>query len=169
MSERPVSLASDGDCMANTKENIFPDGLNETVKRKSNVAVYLLLCTCCCVGCDKTSECSCVFADFDTICEAANVSVSEEEVSSPLDLCSEHYYATYSYCRCVSECALCGSKSNHHAGNDKGAPIRHIPQPETIKVLLDEAGNFEKCLSVERVACNSCYLFSKSMLQQGRM
>ena len=46
---------------------------------------------------------SCVFADFDTICEAANVSVSEEEVASPLHLCSEHYYATYSYCRCVSE------------------------------------------------------------------
>ena len=43
-----------------------------------------------------------VFADFDTICEAANVSVSEKEVSSPLHLCLEHYYATYSYCRCVS-------------------------------------------------------------------
>ena len=97
---------------------------------------------CCCVpGCDKTSERSCVFADFDTICEAANVSVSEEEVSSPLHLCSEHYYATHSYCRCVSECALCGSKSKHRAGNDKGAPLRHLPQPETIKVLLHKAGN----------------------------
>ena len=39
-----------------------------------------------------------MFADIDAICEAANVSVSEQEVSSPLHLCSEHYYATYSYC-----------------------------------------------------------------------
>ena len=60
-----------------------------------------------------------MFADFDTICEAADyVTVSEEEVSSPLHLCSEHYYATYSYCQCVSECALFGSKSKHRAGND---------------------------------------------------
>ena len=81
--------------------------------------------------------------------------MSEEEVSSPLHLCSENYYATYSYCRCV---ALCGSKSKHHAGNDKGVPLRPLPQPETIKVLLDEAGNFEKCVSVESVACNSCML-----------
>ena len=77
------------------------------------------------------------FADFDTICEAANGSVSEEEVSSPLHLCSEHYYATYSYCRCVSECARCGSKSKHHAGNDKRVPLRLLPQPGTIKVLLE--------------------------------
>ena len=84
-----------------------------------------------------------MFADFDTICEAANVSVSEHEVSSPFHLCSELYYATYSYCRCVSECALCGSKSKHHAGNDKVAPLRHLPQPERIDVLLDDAGNFE--------------------------
>ena len=113
MSAGPVSVASDGDCMANTKENIFPVGLNITKEKQ-----------CCCVpGCGKTSERSCVFADFDTICEAANVSVSEEEVSSPLHLCSEHYYATYSYCRCVSECALCGSKSKHRAGNDKRVPL----------------------------------------------
>ena len=47
-------------------------------------------------------------------------------------------------------------------------PLRPLLQPETIKVLLDdiEAGNFEKCLSVESVACNSCYLFSKRFLQQ---
>ena len=67
---------------------------------------------------------------------------------------------------CVSECALCGSKSKYRAGNDKGAPRRPLPQPETIKVLLDEEGNFEKCLSVESVVCNSCYLFSKRLLQQ---
>ena len=40
MSAGPVTLASDGDCMANTKDNIFPVGLNETLKKKSNVAVY---------------------------------------------------------------------------------------------------------------------------------
>ena len=80
-------------------------------------------------------------------------------------MCSENYYATYSYCRCVSEGALCGSKSKHHAGNDKGVPLRPLPQPETIKVLLDEAGNLEKCVSMESVACNSCYLFSKRLLQ----
>ena len=96
--------------------------LNKTSQRKQ----------CCCVpGCGKTSECSCTDFDtiilcavFDTVCEAANVSVSEEEVSSPLHLWSEHYNATYSYCRCVSECALCGSKSKHRAGNDKRAPLR---------------------------------------------
>ena len=44
--------------------------------------------------------------------------------------------------------------------------LRPSPQPETIKVLLDEAGNFEKCVSVESVACNSCYSFSKRLLQQ---
>ena len=109
-----------------------------------------------------------MFADFDTICEATNVSVSEEEVSSPLHLCSEHYYATYSYCRCVGVCALCGSKSKHRAGNDKCAPLRRLPQPESINVLLDEAGNFDKCLSVESVVCNSCYLFSMRLLQQCR-
>ena len=68
--------------------------------------------------------------------------MSEEEVSSPLHLCSEHYYATYSYCRCVSECALCGSKSKHCAGNDKRAPLRPLPPPETIKVLLDRQETF---------------------------
>ena len=141
-----------GDCMANTKENIFPFGLNKTLQKKSKFAVYQ-------VGCGKTSERSCVFADFDTICEATNVSVSEEEV---LHLCS----ATYSYCQCVSECALCGSKSKHRAGNDKRVPLR-LTTPGTIKVLLDEAGNFEKCLSVESVACNSCYLFSKRLQQCG--
>ena len=36
-----------------------------------------------------------MFADFDTICEAAHASVSEEEVYNPLHLCSEHYDATY--------------------------------------------------------------------------
>ena len=44
---------------------------------------------CCRVpGCDKTSERSCVFA---VICEASNVSVSEEEVSSPFIRCCQHY------------------------------------------------------------------------------
>ena len=84
--------------------------------------------------CTKTSERSC--ADFDTICEAANASLSEEEVSSPLHLCSH-----CSHCRCVSECALCGSKSEHRAGNDKRAPLRPLTQP-VCQGLLDEAGNF---------------------------
>ena len=45
-------------------------------------------------------------------------------------------------------------------------PLRLLPQQGAIKVLLDEAGNFEKCLSVESVACNSCHLFSKRLLKQ---
>ena len=57
-----------------------------------------------------------------------------------------------------------GSKSKHHAGNDERAPLR--PSFTTTRVLLDEAGNFEECLGVESVACNSCYLFSKRLLQQ---
>ena len=97
MSTRPVSVASDVDCLANTKDSLIPVGFNKTSKKA------MLLCT----RLWQNLECSCVFADIDAICQAANVSVSEEEVSSPLHLCSEHYYATYSYCRCVSECALC--------------------------------------------------------------
>ena len=46
MSARPVSVASDGDCMANTKDSLVPVGLNKTSKNK-----------CCCVpGCGKTSN-----------------------------------------------------------------------------------------------------------------
>ena len=41
-------------------------------------------------------------------------------------------------------------------------PLKPLPQTETIKVLLD---GVEKCLSVESVACNSCYLFSERLLQ----
>ena len=121
---------------------------------------------CCCVpGCGNMSERSCVFA-FDMICEAANVSVSEDEAanaSGPFHLCSQHYYATYSHCRSVSECALCGSKSQHRAGSDKRLPLRHIPQPESIQIILDD---FEKRLDTESVVCNSCYLFCKKLLQQ---
>ena len=41
MSARPVIVASDGDCMANTKDNLFPVGLNKTSKKISLVmAVY---------------------------------------------------------------------------------------------------------------------------------
>ena len=41
VSARPVSVASDGDCMANTKGKIFPVGLNQGFKKES----YRLLCT----------------------------------------------------------------------------------------------------------------------------
>ena len=38
-----VTVVFDGDCMANTKENIFPVGLNKTVVAKPpNVVVCLL-------------------------------------------------------------------------------------------------------------------------------
>ena len=97
-------------------------------KSKINVAVYLDVATC---------QSEVVFA-FDMICEAANVSVSEEQAanaSGPFQLCSQHYYATYSHCRSVSECALCGSKSRHRAGEGKRLPLRHLPQPDSI---LDE-------------------------------
>ena len=40
MSAGHVTVVSDGDCMANTKENIFPVGLSKTLQKKSNVAVY---------------------------------------------------------------------------------------------------------------------------------
>ena len=41
VSARPVSVASDGDCMANAKKNLFPVGLNKTSKKKNLViAVY---------------------------------------------------------------------------------------------------------------------------------
>ena len=95
------------------KGEYIPRWIKQALKKKSNVEVV-------------AKPPNIVFADFDTICEAANVSVSEKEVSSPLCLCSMHYYATYSYCRCVSECALCGSKSKHRASSDKLAPLRHL-------------------------------------------
>ena len=40
MSAGHVTVVFDGDCMANTKENVFPVGLNKTLQKKSNVAVY---------------------------------------------------------------------------------------------------------------------------------
>ena len=57
------------------------------------------------------------------------------------------------------------AKANR-AGIDKRLPLRPLPQPESIKIVLDETGNFEKCLSVDSVVCNSCYLFCKRLLQQ---
>ena len=124
---------------------------------------------CCCVpGCGKTSERTCAFAPFHMICEAANVSLSEEEVTipcSPFHMCSQHYYGTYSYCRSVSECALCGSKEKHRAGVERRQSVRPL-QPESITLLLHEIGNFEKILSEESVVCNSCYQFCKRLLQQ---
>ena len=95
---------------------------------------------------------SCVFS-FDMICEAANVSVSEEEAanaSGPFYLCSHHYYDTYSHCRSVSECALCGSTSRHRAGDEKHLRLRYLPQPESIQAILDETGN---CVLIQRVLC----------------
>ena len=94
------------------------------------------------------------------------MSVSEEEAanaSGPFYLCSHHYYATYSHCRIVSERALCGSKSRHRTVDGRRLPLRHLPQPETI---LDETGNFGKCLDAESIVCNSCYLFCKKLLEQ---
>ena len=101
MSARPVSVASNGDCMANTKDN-------KTLKKE-----------CCCVpGSGKTSESSCadfdtICADFDTICEAANVSVSEEDVStSLLGQHVEYYY----YCRYT------GAQYTYRISSNKGLP-----------------------------------------------
>ena len=39
MSAGYVTVVFDGDCMANTKVNILPDGLNKTLQKKSNVAL----------------------------------------------------------------------------------------------------------------------------------
>ena len=125
---------------------------------------------CCCVpGCGKTSERSCVFASFDIICEAANVNVNEAQVTkvaSPFPLCSQHYYVTYNYCRSEPECVLCGSKSKHCAGVDRCQSARPLPQPQSITLMLNEVGQFDKCLDTDSVACNSCYQFCKRLLQQ---
>ena len=86
-----------------------------------------------------------MFADVDTICEAANVSVSEEEVYTCIYLA--HYISVQSiimpptHTADVLVGALCGSKSKHCAGNDEWAPLTPLQQPDTIKILLDEAGN----------------------------
>ena len=63
MSARPVSVASDGDCMANTKDSLVPVGFNNTSKT-------MLLCTR--LWQNLECSCQCVFADFDAICETAN-------------------------------------------------------------------------------------------------
>ena len=121
---------------------------------------------CCVPGCGNTSERSSELFSFDIICEAAHVSVSEEEVtnaSGPFNLCSQYYYAAYSQSRSINECTLCGSKSRHRAGSEKR---RLLPEPETIQMILDETGDSEKCVSSQSVVCNSCYLFCKKLLQQ---
>ena len=81
-------------------------------------------------------------------------------------LFSQHYYTVHSFCRTDVECALCGSKCRHRATIDRSLPLRPVPQPQSINVLLQEAGNFDKCFTVDSVACNSCYLFCKRLLQQ---
>ena len=43
---------------------------------------------------------------------------------------------------------------------------RRLPQPERITLLLSEIRNFEKEWTVESIACNSCYLLCKRLLQQ---
>ena len=58
---------------------------------------------------------------------------------------------------------LCGSKSNHHVVVPKH---RHLPQPESITLLLSEIGNFEKEMTVDSIVCNSCYLLCKRLLKQ---
>ena len=116
----------------------IPRWIKHGVKDKSSVAV--------CKTEDKTSECNCVFWCY---VRHQSVSVSEEvvaNVSSPFFLYCQHYYDTFSYCR--GNNALCGSKSNHYVVTEKH---QHLPQPESITLLLSEIGR-ELTL-----ACNSCY------------
>ena len=126
--ERSLRRGMSGKC----KEDFVPRWIKHELKKQKQ---------CCCVpGCGNMSDRSCMFS-FDMICEAANVSVSEEEAanaSGPFYLCSHHYYATYSHCRSVSECALCGSKSRHCAGDEEHLRLRCLPQPENIQAILDE-------------------------------
>ena len=45
-------------------------------------------------------------------------------------------------------------------------PFRPVPKPASISVLLQEAGNFDTHVTDDSIACNSCYLFCKRLLQQ---
>lgn len=61
----------------------------------------------------------------------------------------------------ISSVVLCGSKCRHHDTIE-----RPLPQPQSIYVLLQEAGNFDKCFIADSVACKTSYLFCKRSLQQ---
>ena len=157
---RPCERSLRRGISGNFKGDFIPRWIKHELKKQKQ--------TCCVPGCVKISERSCVLP-FDVICEAANVSVGQEPVanaSGPFLLCSQHYYATYSHCRSVSECVLCGSKSRHRAGDAKRLPLRPLPEPESIQNVLDEMGECEKSLHTDSVVCNSCYLFCKKLLHQ---
>lgn len=127
--------------------------------------------SCCVPGCRVTAERTCGFASFDTICAASSVSIDDQATataSSPFPLCTQHYHTVYKYCNPenVTECALCGSKRKHRVNSKLPWTFRPVPQPENIHVLLQDAGNFDGCLTGDSLACNKCYMFCQKLLQQ---
>ena len=116
--------------------------------------------SCCCVpGCSVVAERTCVFASFDTICAASNVSIDDPAsvtATSPFPLCAQHYHTVYKHCNPenVPECALCGCKRKHRVGSNFRWNFRPIPQAENIAILLREMGNFDGCVTTDSLACN---------------
>ena len=121
--------------------------------------------------CTWVAERTCVFASFDTICAASNVSPDEPATAtdtSSLPVCAQHYHIVYKHCNPenVFECALCGSKRRHRVNSKSPWSFRPVPQPEIIHVLLRDTGNFDECLTADSLACNKCYVFCQKLLQQ---
>ena len=120
-------------------------------------------------GCNVVDEhtFTCVFASFDTICAASDVSIDEpadDTASSSFLLCMQHYHTVYKHCNpeSVLECALCGCKRRHHVGSKLPWKFRHVAQPESIHILLQDMGNLDGCLTTDSLACSKCYLLPRA-------
>ena len=95
--------------------------------------------------------------DIYTACGVSSVSCSDDSSSedSSVSLCEQHYQCVYKYLASDSlECALRGSLPKHSTGS-KGRHVRSIPQPDTIKEILSEVGNFELFVSEDGNVCNT--------------
>ena len=118
---------------------------------------------CCVHGCSVMSERSRGFASYDVISAAVSVSVDKATDSGPstYPLCAQHYYIVFDFCRNDIECALCGCKGSHHGTGH----FRPLPESDSVTVLMQTAGSFDKSLNSDSVVGKSCYLFCKTLLE----
>ena len=75
----PVKRGWGGDWMANSKDNLFLDGLSMGQKKKQNQY-------CCVPGCGKPQNIGVCLLVFNIVCEAGNVNA--------FPLCSQNHYMT---------------------------------------------------------------------------
>ena len=102
----------------------------------------------------------CLFSLFPTICAAVNVASDEYDGGEGADsssLCVQCYHVIYKYYNPEREidCSLCGSKHSCHGGP---LSLRNVPKPQSTSLLVQEAGNFDECLTDASVAFNACHM-----------